>query len=84
MVTNWLRGGTNGTGAAATRIKGMADNTAERITRMRNLAVLLRAQAADTSIGLYRRKFENLASEMEEAATDAESLARFLARPLAS
>jgi len=45
----------------------------EKVPRMRALAARLRSEAADTSISLYRRKLENLASELEEAATIAES-----------
>jgi hypothetical protein len=40
---------------------------------MRTLAARLRGQAAETSIELYRRKLEGIASELEEAVLDAES-----------
>ena len=40
---------------------------------MRTLAAQLRGHAAETSIDLYRRKLEGIASELEEAALDAES-----------
>jgi len=41
--------------------------------KMRTLAAQLRGHAAQTSIELYRRKFEGIAAELEEAAVDAES-----------
>jgi hypothetical protein len=44
-----------------------------KIFEMRALAARLRAQAAETNISLYRRKMESVASELEEAAIDAES-----------
>lgn len=44
---------------------------------MRALARRLRTQAAETGIGLYRRKMEGLASELEEAATEAETRRHF-------
>jgi len=40
---------------------------------MRTLAARLRGHAAETSIELYRRKLDSIASELEEAALDAES-----------
>jgi hypothetical protein len=46
---------------------------------MRALAARLRAQAHETGICLYRRKLEILASELEEAAQEAESRERFFA-----
>jgi hypothetical protein len=47
---------------------------------MRALALRLRAQAHETDIGIYQRKLEILASELEEAAQEAESRERFFAR----
>ena len=47
------------------------------IPQMRALAARLRGQASETRIALYRRKMEGLASELEEAATVAESRQRF-------
>ena len=44
--------------------------------KLRSLAARMRAHAAETHIELYRRKFEMVASELEEAALDAESRAR--------
>ena len=40
---------------------------------MRLLAARLRGHAAETSLDLYRRKFEGIAAELEEAALAAES-----------
>ena len=51
-----------------------------QIPKMRALAVRLRAQAHETSIGLYQRKLEILASELEEAAQEAESREGFFPR----
>ncbi len=48
-----------------------------QVPKMRALAQRLRGQAAETSIELYRRKLESLASELEEAATEAETRRRF-------
>ena len=42
---------------------------------LRSLAAHFRAFAAETNIGLFRRKFEGAASELEEAALDAETRA---------
>jgi predicted ATPase len=44
--------------------------------KLRSLAARMRAHAADTHIELYRRKFESLASELEEEAVTAESRMR--------
>ena len=46
---------------------------------LRSLAARFRTHAAETSIALFRRKFESAASEWEEAAIDAET--RAWARP---
>ena len=46
---------------------------------LRSLAARFRTHAAETNIGLFRRKFEGTASELEEAALDAET--RAWARP---
>jgi hypothetical protein len=46
---------------------------------LRSIAARFRALAAETSIELFRRKFEGTASELEEAAVDAET--RAWARP---
>lgn len=50
-----------------------------QVPKMRALAARLRAQAHETGICLYRRKLEILASELEEAAQEAESRERFFA-----
>ena len=47
---------------------------------MRALASRLRAQAQETTVALYRRKLETLASELEEAALEAESREAFFSR----
>ena len=44
-----------------------------KVPDMRLLAQRLRAQAADTRIMLYQRKLDGLASDLEEAALDAET-----------
>jgi hypothetical protein len=41
--------------------------------KMRSLAAQLRGHAAETTLELYRRKFEGIASELEEAAVNAEN-----------
>jgi hypothetical protein len=51
-----------------------------QVPKMRALALRLRGQAHETGIGIYRRKLEILASELEEAAQEAESRERFFAR----
>lgn len=51
-----------------------------QIPKMRALASRLRDQAHETGIGIYQRKLEILASELEEAAQEAESRERFFAR----
>jgi hypothetical protein len=51
-----------------------------QVPKMRALASRLRAQSQETTIGLYQRKLEVLASELEEAALEAESRERFFSR----
>ena len=51
----------------------MLNCTPENVLKMRTLAAQLRGHAAETTIELYRRKFEEVASELEEGAVDAES-----------
>jgi len=46
---------------------------------LRSIAARFRLHAAETNIALFRRKFEGTASELEEAALDAET--RAWARP---
>jgi hypothetical protein len=48
----------------------------ENALKLRSMAARLRGHAAETHIELYRRKFEGLASELEEAALDAETRER--------
>ena len=45
-----------------------------QVPKMRALAARLRTQSAETGITLYRRKLEELASELEEAAAEAQRL----------
>ena len=45
----------------------MAQADPEKVPRMRALAARLREDAAETHIELFRRKLEDLASELEEA-----------------
>ena len=52
-----------------------------QVPKMRALASRLRAQALETTVTLYRRKLETLASELEEAATEAETREAFFSRP---
>jgi hypothetical protein len=49
------------------------------VLELRSLAARFRTHAAETHIALFRRKFEGTASELEEAALDAET--RAWARP---
>lgn len=53
-------------------IAAMMDMVPSRVPRMRALARRLRIQAAETGLPLYRRKMEELASELEVAAAEAE------------
>ena len=59
---------------------GMQSFTHQPAVKMSALAARLRGHAAETSINHYRQKFETVASELEEAAVDAESRAHFKAR----
>ena len=43
--------------------------TSQQAVKMRALAAQLRAHAAETSVELFRRKFEAVAAELEEAAS---------------
>lgn len=45
----------------------------ENIHKLRGIAAQLRGYAAETQLAMYRRKFESVASELEEAALDGES-----------
>ena len=45
--------------------------------KMRVLAAQLRAHAAETTVEHFRRKFERVASELDEAAMDSEGRSRF-------
>jgi hypothetical protein len=49
-----------------------------KVPDMRRLAACLRAQAAETNLALYKRKFEGLASELEEAAQESQTRDEFL------
>jgi hypothetical protein len=51
--------------------------TAGPALKMRALAARLRGYAGETSIEYFRRKFQSVASELEEAAMDLESRDRF-------
>jgi hypothetical protein len=42
---------------------------------MRLLAAQMRGYATETALEMYRRKFESIASELEEASIDAQSRA---------
>jgi hypothetical protein len=53
----------------------MRQSAPEPVLKMRALAARLRGHAGETSLGHYRRKFEGIASELEEAAVDVESRA---------
>ena len=44
----------------------------QQARKMRDLAARMRVHAAETSIELFRRKFEAVAGELEEAASRAE------------
>ena len=55
----------------------MSDRTYEQVLKMRALAARLRIQAAETSLEMFRRKFEAVAAELEECALDAENRAHF-------
>jgi hypothetical protein len=91
MHANWARHGyqlvekqrgwgTTGTGDPAGRFIPMTGMVPSQVPKMRALATRLRAQAHETAIGLYQRKLEILASELEEAAQEAESRAAFFSK----
>jgi hypothetical protein len=54
----------------------MASVSSENIQKLRGLAAQLRGYAAETDLAMYQRKFESVASELEEAAVDGESRAQ--------
>jgi hypothetical protein len=54
------------------RLSLMTGMVPSQIPKMRVLASRLRAQAQETTVALYQRKLETLASELEEAVTEAE------------
>ncbi len=58
----------------------MMARVSENAARMRALAARLRGHAAETGLDMYRRKFEEIASELEEAAVVDEDRARFRGR----
>ncbi len=49
----------------------MSNPKSEQALKMRALAARLRAHAAETSVEMFRRKFEAAAAELEEEATRA-------------
>ena len=55
----------------------MAGGARERVSEIRALAAQLRMHAAETSVQMFRRKFEAAALELEQQAMDAESRQRF-------
>ena len=55
----------------------MQSYTHDPALKMRALAAQLRAHAADTTVEHFRRQFERVASELEEAAMDTECRIRF-------
>jgi hypothetical protein len=59
----------------------MQSSVYEPALRKRALAAQLRAHAAETSVELFRHKFESAASELEEQAVNAESRALFREQP---
>jgi hypothetical protein len=54
----------------------MRQSVPETAVKMRALAAQLRSHAAETSMDVYRRKFEGTASELEEAAVNTETRAQ--------
>ena len=77
MVTKWLQSDRSqeqpGTAAGGQRFLSVLNREPGNRLKMRLLAARLRGHAAETSLDLYRRKFEGIAAELEEAALDAES-----------
>jgi hypothetical protein len=55
----------------------MAGGARERVSEIRALAAQLRMHAAETSVQMFRCKFEAAALELEQRAMDAESRQRF-------
>lgn len=51
----------------------MTSTDPKSAANLRSLAAQLRGHAAQTGLDMYRRKFESLAQELEEAARDAEA-----------
>ena len=49
------------------------ENKPQQVLKMRALAARFRAHAAETSHAMFRRKFEAVAAELEEAASRAEA-----------
>jgi hypothetical protein len=55
-------------------------SSSETALKLRTIAARMRTHAAETCVEHFRHKFENVASELEEAAVDADSRARFKER----
>jgi len=53
----------------------MIGQVPDNARKLRVIAARFRAHSAETCVQFYRRKFEGVASELEEAALDAESRA---------
>jgi hypothetical protein len=54
----------------------LMDDYAQDAFNMRAIAAQLRVHAAETDQAIFRRKFEGMACDLEEAAVDAESRAQ--------
>jgi hypothetical protein len=57
------------------RSQPMIGQDTGHVLELRSLAARFRAHAGETNIELFRRKFKGAASELEEAALDAETRA---------
>jgi len=72
MVTKVLRD-RGELAAGEKRSRPMIGQAPENARKLRVIAAQFRAHSAETCVELYRRKFEGVASELEEAALDAET-----------
>jgi len=58
------------------RSQRMIGPASDNVLKLRAIAARFRAHSAQTGVHLYQRKFESVASELEEAALDFESRAQ--------
>ena len=66
----------HGTATVRWRSQHMISRGPDNALKLRALAARFRGHAAETGVDYFRRKFESTASELEEAAVDAETRKR--------